>query len=149
MGAEVKTAQINALLAVLGEIRDRLPTDHLAAPELIREEVTTVTGRSYFVDAMLPAPEVPDVAPGAATVDLRAAWMREALGTFQEVLDGWIEGAYENHQACGHRAEPVGGECWRWFHPQDIRRMVADAARELRVKAPDVAVVPKEDLAML
>jgi len=54
-----------------------------------------------------------------------------ALKAMLSQLDGWIQGARENHEAYSHRGEPRGGECWREFAPSDIRRMVNDAAREI------------------
>lgn len=59
----------------------------------------------------------------------RARALHEVLA----VLDGWIEGAKENHEALYHRGELAGEECWTRFHPQDIRNMVDDAARALGV----------------
>jgi hypothetical protein len=56
-----------------------------------------------------------------------------ALAAMLGTLDGWIEGQRANHDALGHRAEPVGEECWRQFAPADIRSMVNDAAREVGV----------------
>lgn len=141
--------QTNAVLRLLQEIRDRLPV----------QTIPTVTGLPYpdtaprdtdrppyFVDVTFEPASVPDVPAGAATVDLRGAWMREAFRAVLDALDGWIEGAYENHEALEHGGEPVGDECWRRFHPSDIRRMVADAARELGVTAPEATGVPKEDV---
>lgn len=65
------------------------------------------------------------------------------LMTFLAVLDGWIDGARSNHDALGHRGEPMGSECWTQFHPSDIRRMVNDAAREVGLSVefadPEVA----------
>lgn len=46
-----------------------------------------------------------------------------------DVLEGWIEGQQENHEASGHRGENIGEECWSQYHPEDIRRMVNDAMR--------------------
>lgn len=54
-----------------------------------------------------------------------------ALKAVLDVLDGWIDGARENHVEMGHRDENTGEECWREFHVDDIRRMVNDAARDL------------------
>jgi hypothetical protein len=54
-----------------------------------------------------------------------------ALKAMLGQLDGWVQGCKENHEACDHRGEPRGGECWREFAPSDIRRMVNDAAREM------------------
>jgi len=54
-----------------------------------------------------------------------------ALYTLLIVLDSWIEGAHGNHEGSGHRGELRGDKCWTQFHPQDIRLMINDAAREL------------------
>jgi hypothetical protein len=48
-------------------------------------------------------------------------------------LDGWIDGAHDNHEGMGHRGESTGGECWRQFAPDDIRNMINDVAREFGV----------------
>lgn len=56
-----------------------------------------------------------------------------ALYTLLTMVDGWIEGARSNHEGMSHRGEPHGGECWTQFHPEDIRRMVNDAAQKLGV----------------
>lgn len=70
-----------------------------------------------------------------------------ALAKLLGVLDGWIEGARSNHDALGHRGEPMGSECWTEFHPSDIRRMVNDAAREVGLSVefadPEVATEDK------
>lgn len=55
----------------------------------------------------------------------------EALKAVLTSLDGWIEGAQENHEAMQHRNENTGEECWRTFEAEDIRRMVNDAAADL------------------
>lgn len=60
----------------------------------------------------------------------------DALRKMLDVLDGWIEGAKENHEAMEHRNENTGDECWQSFHPDDIRRMVNDAAREVGTREP-------------
>lgn len=62
-----------------------------------------------------------------------------ALHAMLGVLDGWIEGAAENHEAMSHR----DNDCCRDFAPADIRRMINDAAAELGVPAP---YVPEPDL---
>lgn len=59
---------------------------------------------------------------------------RVALATVLTTLDGWIEGAQDNHRALEHRGENTGAECWRRYAPEDIRAMVNDAAREVHVK---------------
>ncbi len=61
----------------------------------------------------------------------RRSGAHRALRALLDALDGWIQGARENHEASGHRGEIRGGECWREFAPSDIRRMVNDAAREM------------------
>jgi len=61
-------------------------------------------------------------------------------------LDGWIEGAQENHEAMGHRHENRGEECWRSYAPGDIRNMVNDAAREVGVSEIPMPSARKEDL---
>lgn len=53
----------------------------------------------------------------------------DALKGMSIVLDGWIEGARENHEAMSHRNENTGSECWTQFAPEDIRRMINDACR--------------------
>jgi hypothetical protein len=56
----------------------------------------------------------------------------DTLVTVLGVLDGWIEGAKENHDALEHW-DP---KCCDTFRDEDIRRMVNDAARELGVTEP-------------
>lgn len=68
-----------------------------------------------------------------------------ALRQMLDVLDGWIEGSKSNHQGMGHRGESTGSECWRSYAPEDIRRMVNDAAREVGVVEFDLPGVPEED----
>jgi hypothetical protein len=65
--------------------------------------------------------------------DLETTGARQALARMLSTLDGWIEGARENHDGMGHKFENRGSECWTQFHPVDIRRMVNDVARELGV----------------
>lgn len=54
-----------------------------------------------------------------------------ALGKVLEAIEGWEEGARENHEALCHRGELVGDECWTNWKRGDIERMVDDAAREV------------------
>ena len=68
-----------------------------------------------------------------------------ALYTLLTVLDGWIEGAHENHEALGHRGESTDRLCWTEFHPSDIRRMINDAARELGLSEFPEPTTPRED----
>lgn len=55
---------------------------------------------------------------------------KKALREVLAALDGWIEGAQSNHEALGHR----DSDCCQTFHPEDIRNMVADAARSVEAK---------------
>lgn len=74
-----------------------------------------------------------------------AAAKSSALYAVLVVLDGWIEGSRISHDAMEHRGEPQGEECWRQFTPDDIRRMVNDAAREVGISEFPYPEVPKED----
>jgi hypothetical protein len=56
--------------------------------------------------------------------------LREVLAQ----LDDAIEGQKSNHEALGHRDEFVW--CWDRWHPNDIRRMVNDAARATGTREP-------------
>ena len=118
--------QYGGLLTVLTEIRDRLPgpdpaPDWMATPtEIGSVRVTNVNGKAYFD-------------PG------------DVLGKVLQVLDGWIEGAQEDHEASEHRDENRGEECWRSFAPSDIRNMINDAARELGMTEFPAPVEPRED----
>lgn len=49
------------------------------------------------------------------------------------VLASWVNGAKENHDALGHRGEPVGEECWTRFHAGDITNMIDDAAHQVGI----------------
>jgi hypothetical protein len=164
----VKTEQINALLGVLREIRDRLPALTVVsvtagASDLRRLDYPSTPypprlfPSDYMVDVAYEPPGrspaqtsgrvdlMPPVKAGAVRDSQRSAWMREALGAVLEVLDDWIEGAWQNHGALDHRGESIGSECWRQFAPGDFRRMVEDAARQLHIEAPDMPVTPRED----
>jgi hypothetical protein len=55
----------------------------------------------------------------------------QALKAVLEALDGWIAGNLENVEGGIGELEAV-----HRFHAQDVRRMVNDAARELRVPEP-------------
>jgi hypothetical protein len=81
--------------------------------------------------------------PGA--VSSSAAGKSNALYALLVILDGWIEGIRENHDALGHRGESRGDECWRQFAPEDIRRMVNDAARAVGITKFPYPKIPKED----
>lgn len=68
-----------------------------------------------------------------------------ALAKMMEVLEGWIEGAQSNHEACDHRGENTGSECWRQYAPSDIRNMINDAAREIGLAEFSAPTHPQED----
>jgi hypothetical protein len=80
----------------------------------------------------LPAPDQGAAAPlrGSKLADVK----RAALMAVLDALDGWIEAVKENHEALGHSGESRGEECWRQFAPDDIRRMVDDAARVIGIE---------------
>lgn len=60
----------------------------------------------------------------------------DVLRSMVNIVAGWVEGAKENHEACDHRGEPLGDECWRSFAPDNIGRMINDAAREANCAEP-------------
>lgn len=70
---------------------------------------------------------------------------RQALAIMCAVLNDWIKGAKENHEAMDHRYENRGDECWRTFAPSDFRNMINDAARELGLQEFPLPEVPEED----
>lgn len=73
---------------------------------------------------------------------------RQALSTVLQALDGWVQGAKENHEAMGHRGENTGSECWRTFAPSDFRNMINDAATELGLATFPAPTEPEEDKAL-
>lgn len=95
-----------------------------------------------------------------AAGDAEAAWQEKraptgsapqaaasaALTAMLEALDGWIEGARDNHVGMGHRGENVGDECWRRFAPEDIRNMINDAARSVGIGEFPRPNLPREDM---
>jgi hypothetical protein len=78
----------------------------------------------------------------------RKAGARAALVSMLDILDGWIEGQKSNHEACDHRGESRGEECWRTWAPSDIRNMINDAARELGLAEFPAPREPEEDKAL-
>ena len=135
----MKTGQVNAILAALGEIRDAL-TGGGYAP-MTRAE------RERYDAEHRPAPAAQPVVRTLEPMSKasRAADQRAALQAVLDALDGWIEGCHENHQAMEHRNENRGEECWRSFAPSDFRNMVGDAARQLGVTLPVARRKPRED----
>jgi hypothetical protein len=112
--------QYDNLMAVLEKILDRMPVR----------------------DSRDPAPVG---TPARAKMTEVAADKRQALAVMRAVLDDWVKGARENHDALGHRRENAGEECWRTFHASDIRTMINDAARELGVAEFPAPAKPEED----
>jgi hypothetical protein len=105
-----------AAMQLLTEIRDRLP-----APAPVEARVGTPKG-------------------------LRKTAQSQALYTMLCILDEWIRGARENHEALGHRNEQDGEECWRQFAPSDIRRMVNDAALRLGISGfPQIGTAEEDN----
>jgi hypothetical protein len=93
-----------------------------------------------------PAPVPTERVSTAARADeLTKAAASLALSRMLSMLDGWIEGARENHDGLDHRGENRGSECWTEFHPADIRNMINDVARELGLAEFPKPGTPKED----
>jgi hypothetical protein len=120
-----------------------------------------ITGRLDAILAKMPA--VPQLDPKLADLfepepaqkaeeplagSALARVKREALMRVLEALDGWIEGQKSNHEACDHRGENRGEECWRTWAPSDIRNMINDAARELGLAEFPAPREPEEDKAL-
>lgn len=168
----MNAGQYEGLMVRLGEILDRMP--ERPAPEPAQsftvqhldgsKTITTTrlddgsktvvhvpaepvrTGWPYEREG--PAPVPADVAKVDRGGPLGAPGRRgahRALVRMLSMLDGWIEGARENHDGMGHRNENRGEECWTQFHPTDIRRMVNDVARELGLAEFPEPANPKED----
>jgi hypothetical protein len=95
-----------------------------------------------------------------AAADADAAWKEKqeltgpmpqaaknaALTAMLEILDGWIDGAREDHVGMGHQNENVGDECWRRFASEDIRSMVNEAARSVGIGEFLRPNPPREDM---
>lgn len=120
--------QYEGIKALLEEIRDRMPVRDI--PE------DPVTVRRLDTSKAVPV---------FGTVRENLADKRQALAIFRAVLDDWIRGARENHEASGHRGENTGEECWRTFLAEDVRNMVNDAAQEMGLKEFPKPTRPEED----
>lgn len=111
---------------------DDQPPTHTASGRT-REQILTLLGvilaeqDSKVIDLAAPAD------PKPLEVMRRLIAQSQALYAMLTTLDGWIQGAKENHEGMGHRSESTGSECWRTFDPMDIRRMVNDTCRELGI----------------
>ncbi len=121
----MNAGQYEGIMARLAEIRDRLPSKVDDAPEIVVEP-----------------PAEYDLHRLTTPTDQRAAAM--ALTAVLVMLDFYILAVRENHQALDHRYEPVGDECWRSYHPVDIRQMVMDAARSLGLEEFQLLADPAE-----
>ena len=124
-------AQYEGIMGALEKILDRMPVRDLPdEPVTIRrmDGSTTEVGT-----------------PARARAAEVAADKRQALAIVRAVLDDWIRGAKENHEAMDHSRENRGSECWRTFAPSDFRNMINDAARELGVDEFPLPESPEED----
>jgi len=106
----------------------------------VAKHVAELASDLAALGATPPPPVDPEtlVVPAAASLaelvpashDLTDRIVRRAVytagKTMLSVLDGWIEGARENHEAMGRR-EPFDDS----FAPDDVRRMVNDMCNEL------------------
>lgn len=137
-------------MQVLGQILDRMPF-HGIPDEPVQYDVSGThrhraschgTAGELICDNRDPAPVGTPNRVKAAEV---AADKRQALAIMRAVLDDWIKGAKENHEALGHRHENRGEECWRSFAPADIRTMINDAASELGLEPFPAPSEPEED----
>jgi hypothetical protein len=142
MGPEVNIDQFERMMAVLNEqtrVLQRIRESQDLGLGAIREQLASGFGPKATPGAAIESKwEEADrvvgmpVAGRPRTAELGEA-QRGALRVLLSVLDDSISGARRNHRAMEHRAEPVGDECWRHFHPADIRVMVNDAAREMGI----------------
>ncbi len=114
----------------------------------------TLTNLPTRLRELRPESVTPAAAPEPAEdpttpVTNHKAGAHHALVVTLQVLDEWIRGAKENHEALEHRGrEGRGKECWRSFAPSDIRHMINDAARELGLAEFAAPADPEEDKAL-
>lgn len=107
-------------------------------------------GLTETIDRKAEADEDPEelaklyAAPSLDDTD-RKALVSSVLYALLVNLDGWIQGARDNHDALDHRGEPRGDECWTRWAPADIRSMINDVAREFAVGEFPRPEVAKED----
>lgn len=160
--------QYDGIMRMLTQIRDRLPVgpettvvegstgrrdySRKAAVDVIADKVEA---KRQEVDVIL-APLLAvtrDEQPARTAEEVLAARMpdavalghRQALSAFLGVLDDWINGARDNHLVMEHRGESTDDRCWTRFHPQDIRKMVNDTAREMGIPEFPVPAQPLEE----
>ena len=156
----MNAGQYQGLMGILGQILDRMPERPQCA-----EAGLESCGHGCVEGRNCAGPEPAQYDPGP-TVLSPAGWPVKLTDTRTPVkltdpdhraaaslalysllvnLDGWIEGAHSNHEALGHRGESTDARCWTQFHPDDIRRMINDVARELGLSEFPTPEVPKED----
>lgn len=151
----MNASQYNGLMVVLHQILGRMPD----APEPVVKPLTvhhldgtsTVTGgepvrTGWPYDREGPAPVPAD--PSVPVFKHTGTACRQALAAMLQMLDSWIQGAKDNHEACTHRGENTGSECWRSWAPSDIRVMVNDVASELGLAEFPAPTTPEEDKAL-
>lgn len=122
----------------LNETVDRKAEADEDPAELAKKYVAESKAMAELVSMNMVALGVPDGIAPAYLVSL----VLQALLTN---LDGWIEGARDNHEALGHRGENRGEECWTRWHPSDFRQMVNDVAAQFGVAEFPQPGVAKED----
>lgn len=78
-------------------------------------------------EATEPAEPAPSMVSGQKPDSRRAA-----LLAMLNHVDDWAEWAQGEHEALGHREK----DCCGVFHPDDVRRMINGAAREIGLTEP-------------
>jgi hypothetical protein len=84
-----------------------------------------------------PAPKTAPTTDDDVSVLVDRIVRRAQYAALREVLvvvNGWVAGTAENHEAMQHR-----GNCCRDFAPADFRQMLNDAARNLGTTLPVTA----------
>jgi hypothetical protein len=122
-----------------------LYTARRRTPQQLTELVRFILGEAAAPEPIKAAPTHKGPRKMAAH---QAPWppAHQALWALLCTLDGWIEGAQEDHEAMGHRGENTGEECWRSFAPADIRSMVNDTARQLGISEFSTPQPAREDV---
>jgi hypothetical protein len=126
------TAHSEAVVAAIKTLAERagVPLSLLAEDPFTDDTFVVVDSEADLHDLLLADDKLVDRIVKRAAYDMGKALL--------DVLNGWIEGAQENHEAMQHRNENTGEECWTQFAPEDIRRMVNDAARIMGTREPYV-----------
>lgn len=121
-------------------------TTDVAAPPLYTAHRRTPQQLTELVRFILADQTTPPASPAPKLKSARKIAAHQALWALLCTLDGWIEGAQENHEAMGHRGENTGEECWHSFTPADIRLMVNDTAREMGISEFPTPQPAREDV---